>query len=89
MLYTLSKADYDKAHLTTILDNVSAEDAVLLWQDGVLQAVKNPECFANLTVFVLAQDIEARGLNACNPFPTLTLAEFISLTETQFPQVAL
>lgn len=88
MLYTFSKADYDAQTLTAMLPAIRPEDAVLLWQDGVLQAVKNAERFANLPVFVLAQDIQARGLQALNPFPTLSLAELVTLTETQFPQVA-
>ncbi len=42
MLYTLSKAQYDKQELTTLLAQLQPTDALLLWQDGVLQAVKNP-----------------------------------------------
>ena len=41
MLYTLSKAQYDKQELTTLLAQLQPTDALLLWQDGVLQAVKN------------------------------------------------
>lgn len=89
MLYTFSKAEYDQSTLTAILANLTAEDVIVLWQDGVLQAVKNPERFTNLKIFALAPDLEARGLTALNPFPTLTLTEFVALTEVQFPQVGL
>lgn len=63
MLYTLSKAQYDKQELTILLAQLQPTDALLLWQDGVLQAVKNPQLFANRkNVFALTQDLQARNL---------------------------
>lgn len=87
MLYTFSHAQYDRQQLQAIFAQLQADDAVLLWQDGVLQAVKNPDLFAQLpNLFLLENDLQARGLQT--PFPTLTLPELVALTERYFPQVA-
>lgn len=90
MLYTISKAQYDDEMLQ-LLSHISDNDAVVLWQDGVLQAVKNPQLFANLPrCYLLEQDIIARGLTqTLSSFQTISLTEFIQLSETYFPQMAL
>ncbi|MDY2948160.1 MAG: sulfurtransferase complex subunit TusB [Mannheimia varigena] len=90
MLYTLSKAQYDEDTLTT-LSHLTENDVVVLWQDGVLQAVKNPQFFANLPrCYLLEQDITARGLEQIlSSFQLISLTELIKLTEIDFPQVAL
>lgn len=86
MLYTLSNAHTEQ--LDEILAQLSPQDAVLLWQDGVLQAVKNPQLFTTLpNVFVLEDDLIARGLRC--ELPTVSLAELVELTERFYPQVAL
>lgn len=88
MLYTLSKSQYDHQDLQAILRQIQANDCVLLWQDGVLQAVKNPQFFANLPrVVALENDVKARGLNL--DIPTISLDELVALTEQFYPQVAL
>lgn len=88
MLYTLSQANYDANTLTDILAQVTENDAVLLWQDGVLQAVKNPEKFANLpNVFVLEPDCTARRIQT--HLTALSLADTVRLTERFSPQIAL
>ncbi|MDH2924688.1 tRNA 2-thiouridine synthesizing protein B [Nicoletella semolina] len=92
MLYTFSKAYYDWHELQAILDNVNPEDCIVLWQDGVLQAVKYPEIFANLPVYLLANDVMARGLcshPAIKDYPKLSLKEFVEFTVRFFPQFAL
>lgn len=88
MLYTLSKAQYDNQELTALLAQLQPTDALLLWQDGVLQAVKNPQLFANReNVFALAQDLQARNLTA--NVAQVTLEQAVKLTEDFYPQVAL
>ena len=88
MLYTLSKAQYDIQELTALLAQLQPSDALLLWQDGVLQAVKNPQLFANReNVFALAQDLQARNLTA--NVAQVTLEQAVKLTEDFYPQVAL
>lgn len=88
MLYTLSKAQYDKQELTTLLAQLQPTDALLLWQDGVLQAVKNPQLFANReNVFALKQDLTARNLSTS--IVQVTLEQAVKLTEDFYPQVSL
>ena len=88
MLYTLSKAQYDKQELTTLLAQLQPTDALLLWQDGVLQAVKNPQLFANReNVFALTQDLQARNLTVT--METISLEQAVRLTEGFYPQVGL
>lgn len=88
MLYTLSKAQYDKQELTTLLAQLQPTDALLLWQDGVLQAVKNPQLFANRkNVFALTQDLQARNLTVT--VETISLEQAVRLTEEFYSQVSL
>ena len=88
MLYTLSKAQYDKQELSTLLAQLQPTDALLLWQDGVLQAVKNPQLFANReNVFALIQDLQARNLTVT--VETISLEQAVRLTEEFYPQASL
>lgn len=88
MLYTLSKAQYDKQELSTLLAQLQPTDALLLWQDGVLQAVKNPQLFANYeNVFALIQDLQARNLTVT--VETISLEQAVRLTKEFYPQVSL
>lgn len=88
MLYTLSQANYDQRTLNDILAQLTENDALLLWQDGVLQAVKNRECFANRSnVFVSKPDCIARNIQT--DLHTISLTETVKLTEHYFPQIAL
>lgn len=86
MLYTLSKAHTEQ--LDQILAQLNPQDAVVLWQDGVLQAVKNPQIFATLpNVFVLENDLLARGLSC--ELPTVSMTDLVELTEQFYPHIAL
>lgn len=88
MLYTLSQAHYAPELLEALLAHLSPNDALLFWQDGVLHAVHHTARYANLpNVFVLENDLQARGLSTA--LPTLSLDAFISLTERCYPQIAL
>ena len=88
MLYTLSKAQYDKQEPSTLLAQLQPTDALLLWQDGVLQAIKNPQLFANReNVFALTQDLQARNLTVT--VETIYLEQVVRLTEEFYPQVSL
>ncbi|MDP8033755.1 sulfurtransferase complex subunit TusB [Pasteurella atlantica] len=90
MLYTLSKAQYDTSELENILINVTEQDAVLLWQDGVLQAVRSSQLFAKIThLFVLDQDVVARGLTLSSHFKRVSLQEVIAIADKYYPQIAL
>ncbi|AAP96633.1 hypothetical protein A6046_04090 [[Haemophilus] ducreyi] len=87
MLYTFSKANYSLDDLQIILTHITKQDIIVLWQDGVLLAVKYPFLFTQKTpVFALSQDAQARNLSLS--IPTISLTEFIKLTEKYFPQIA-
>lgn len=88
MLYTLSRADYDIGQLQAIILQLTESDALLLWQDGVLQAVKNPQIFAKIpNLFILENDLIARGF--VSHFPRILMDELVTVTEKFYPQVAL
>lgn len=88
MLYTFAKAQYDQQLLTAVLENITEQDVIVLWQDGVLQAVKNPQIFATLPqVFALKNDVSARAI--LTNLPQISLAQFVQLTTSYYPQVAL
>ncbi|MDD0824176.1 sulfurtransferase complex subunit TusB [Mannheimia sp. AT1] len=91
MLYTFSKAEYAPETLSSFLTHLTENDAVVLWQDGVLQAVKNREFFAHLpNCYLLEQDITARSLyQTTNTFKKISLSEFIMLTERYSPHIAI
>ncbi|QGM79923.1 sulfurtransferase complex subunit TusB [Otariodibacter oris] len=90
MLYTFSKAYYDLEELQQTLDLLTEKDAVVLWQDGVLLAIKHTEVFRSIdNIFLLENDITARGLTTISPeIPLISLKEFVRLTEHYYPQIA-
>ena len=44
MLYTFSQAHYSETDLQRYLTDITENDAVVLWQDGVLLAVRTMFC---------------------------------------------
>ena len=46
MLYTFSQAHYSQTELEHYFLNATAQDAVVLWQDGVLLALKQADLLA-------------------------------------------
>ena len=95
MLYTFSQAHYFETDLQRYLTEITENDAVVLWQDGVLLAVKYGEMFTQCKgrCFVLEQDILARNLTALlsenNQVRLISLADLVDLTAQYFPQIAL
>ena len=85
MLYTFSQAHYSEIELQRYLTEITENDAVVLWQDGVLLAVKYGE--------MLEQDILARNLTALlaenNQVRSISLADLVDLTAQYSPQIAL
>lgn len=90
MLYTFSQADYNNDELTFLLTNANAQDAVLLWQDGVLLAVKYPDLFAKCIAncYALELDLNARNLAELIPSKvrSISMAFLVELTEHYTPQ---
>ena len=95
MLYTFSQAHYSQTELEQYLLNATAQDAVVLWQDGVLLALKQADVFVrcHASCFALENDILARNLTALLPndakVRSISLADFVPLSEQYFPQIAL
>lgn len=88
MLYTLSQAQQSEEELTAIFSRLTEQDAVILWQNGVLQAVKNHDFFAKYPqVFVLETDLNARGLST--DLATISLEQLVDISERFYPQIAL
>lgn len=90
MLYTLSQADYNNDELTFLLTNANDQDAVLLWQDGVLLAVKYPDLFTKCTAncYALELDLNARNLATFIPSKvrSISMSFLVELTEHYTPQ---
>ncbi|NBI43438.1 hypothetical protein GVX76_08065 [[Haemophilus] felis] len=95
MLYTFSQADYGFVELKQHLEHCQAQDALLLWQDGVLLALKYPDLLqqAKAPCYVLDIDLKARNLeeifNKISYVKIISLNEFVALTELFYPQLAL
>ena len=95
MLYTFSQSHYSETELQRYLTEITENDAVVLWQDGVLLAVKYGEMLTQCKgqCFVLEQDILARNLTALlsenNQVRLISLADLVDLTAQYSPQIAL
>ena len=88
MLYTFSKAQYNDNELKAILTNIQENDIIVLWQDGVLQAIKNANLFTTHQTLVLENDLQARGLTPLVSLPVISLSELVKLTEKHSPQIS-
>ena len=94
MFYTFSQAHYSETELQRYLTEITENDAVVLWQDGVLLAVKYREVLTQCKgqCFVLEQDVLARNLTALlpnNKVRSISLADLVDLTAQYSPQIAL
>ena len=94
MLYTFSQAHYSETDFQRYLTEITENDAVVLWQDGVLLAVKYGEIFTQCKgqCFVLEQDVLARNVTALlpnNKVRSISLTDFVDLTAQYSPQIAL
>ncbi|WP_314186764.1 DsrH/TusB family sulfur relay protein [Aggregatibacter kilianii] len=95
MLYTFSQADYDQQTLEIYVRNANATDAIVLWQDGVLLAIKQADVLARCQApcFMLENDLLARNLTALLPenakVRSISLADFVAISEQYSPQIAL
>ena len=94
MLYTFSQAHYSETELQRYLTDITENDAVVLWQDGVLLVVKYGEMFTQCKgqCFVLEQDVLARNLTTLlsnNKVRSISLADLVDLTAQYSPQIAL
>lgn len=95
MLYTFSQSDYPQTELDDYFSYITEKDAVVLWQDGVLLAVKYPDYFAKCkgNCMILKQDILARNLTGLLPqsskIKLISIEELVGITENYSPQLSL
>lgn len=92
MLYTLSSSPFASQALTDILRLATAQDALLLWSDGVLAALADSEFAEPLAaspvkVYVLQADAQARGIaeRLLSQIQVIDYSGWVALTE-QYPQ---
>lgn len=67
MLHTINKSPYSHQHLADCLRVCSAEDVILLIEDGVYAALADSEWTKSIAakvskIYVLQADVDARGL---------------------------
>ncbi|WP_439291004.1 DsrH/TusB family sulfur relay protein [Lonepinella koalarum] len=97
MLYTFSNAQYSATELQRYFAQLTEQDAVVLWGDGVLLMVKQVALLQHVKKgYVMQEDLIARQLQQ---HPNLTLlkdhiqpinmTQFVTLTEQYSPQFAL
>ena len=95
MLYTFSQSDYPKNELDNYFSYITEKDAVVLWQNGVLLAVKYPNYFAKCkgNCMILKQDILARNLTTLLPknskIKLISIEELVGITENYSPQLSI
>ena len=80
MLYTFSQAHYSETDIQRYLTDITENDAVVLWQDGVLLVVKYGEMFTQCKgqCFVLEQDVLVSKFNRTFARKQSSAVNFIS-----------
>ncbi|MFC0308902.1 DsrH/TusB family sulfur relay protein [Gallibacterium trehalosifermentans] len=94
MFYTFSRSEYDLQQLEELVAQITEQDAILLWQNGVLLPLKYPMLFQDTHYYVLENDVIARHLQHYfspenTAFSLISLTDFVKLTEEYFPQISL
>lgn len=95
MLYTFSRADLPERELNAYFSRITEQDAVVLWQDGVLLALKYPHYFTQCQGLcaALENDMTARNLTALLPKESqvrlISMADLVAITEQFTPQLVL
>ena len=95
MLYTFANREYDIQWLQQIFQQLTAQDMVLLWQDGVLLPLKYPTLFNQLAQYLLLEnDVVARGIapvlsKIATNAKCINLSQTVQITEDYYPQINL
>lgn len=93
MLLTISRSLSD-LDAPTLLNFITENDVIFLYQDGVTAAVNQPHLAllqsSQAKIYALSDDLAARGLTRfCSPHVTpITHAEWVQLTVEHTPQMA-
>lgn len=90
MLHTISTANQSTINPQLI----SAQDAVLFWQNGVILAIQNNPLLNDIIkktkhCYVISNDIEARGLNKMidSRIKIINMQQVVELTTINYPQI--
>jgi len=92
MLYTFSQANYSRNELMRYFQYITENDTVLLWQDGILLALKETALLEHCKapVYAVEDDVQARGLTSKIPAQWfISQAESVELIEEFAPHFAL
>lgn len=94
MLHTLMTSPF-RCDLPAIIRLLAADDDVLLLQDGVIAALEGSSALealidAPINLYVLREDVEARGLVAhiSSKVTTVSYTDFVKLTVQNQQQMA-
>lgn len=90
MLHTVNKSPFERSNLDSCLTHALAGSALMLYEDAVYAAVKGTkiegrmaDAAKTLEVFVLEEDMKARGLdlgNVIDGIKTVDYGGFVDLT---------
>jgi tRNA 2-thiouridine synthesizing protein B len=90
MLHTISTAN----PLALDPQQISAQDAILFWQNGVILAIKNTPLLNDIIsktahCYIINSDIQARGLNDIidSRLKIINMQQVVELTANYFPQI--
>ncbi|PVX42685.1 tRNA 2-thiouridine synthesizing protein B [Pasteurella langaaensis DSM 22999] len=92
MLYSFSQANYAQPELMRYFQYITEKDVVLLWQDGVLLALRDVALLENCKapVRIVVDDVKARGLISKIPTEWLIPQSLaVELTEQVTPHFAI
>lgn len=96
MLYTFSQANYSEKELEYFFEEITPNDYIIFWQDGVLIPIKYNFFLEDLKckIGILKNDAEARNLNYLKilhnkKIEFITLENIVNITEKYFPQICL
>lgn len=84
MLHIVSTSPFASQALAQCLARMAAEDGLLLIQDGVYLLTEHqlpPQIAGSSKLFVLSEDMQARGLNCVHPdINVIDYGQFVALT---------
>lgn len=81
ILHLIQRSPFTHSALTDCLNVLGAQDSILLMQDGAY-GTQHPSLQTNTQAkFVLADDLQARGLSSTQDIKCIEYSEFVSLCE--------
>ena len=88
MLHTVNKSPFEKNSLESCLRLAKAGSSVLMIEDGIYGAMKGTRlestvsgATAELKVYVLSEDLEARGMNPNNIIDNVKVVDYAGFVD--------